>query len=787
MGQYKNSVVLFSLLFLLTLSTSMNLSAITNIKKLKFYTVDVGTGLSVFIEAPVSYQDRPIRILIDGGIGIKSLSHFLAHESVQFPPINKRGETNIIDYVILTHPHSDHLKGLQQVLENYNVRNIIESKQESTVGYLRHFKKPALQNLIDHGGNYYVVGLPYPRGFDQDLLGQPFNEYRISEQNLPSFLTGLRRKGEFTTQVKAPRFPFYPEDVEQVVEWPIQSFFSIPKEEDSTERTLEEMKGLRSQLREQIPRVKVRVLPIGTRFQLDKDIEFTILHGDTYAGLNGQSKDITVYGAKEGSRYQRESYYSSYDANDLSIALRFQYKKSSFFIAGDTEGRSGRPDQGKSFSLSELFETVGGSSERIKYDSQDIKNYVSKLNEHPLVNLSSKDLSFVGPTEKLLKTTRAKFSSYNLVTPVGFSNEEFNVNPRNFSSATDMKRQLKPQFAGTTLRWPYLFNFHKVLTRNHTQTHATLKQRFNNWVKSGHLVCEKQNHGECAFRPNTDEDFRQWDVSRVMQVAHRLYFSDPDYSRFLAAVTLNSPFFQDYLKQPATRSELHMLHLAEQIKKEGRGDNILKSDVHIFGHHGSFTSSSLPLLHKVDPNVGIISADDRNYSGSNLPDFQTLFWGLNTLLPGVREQLLTGFAHTDIQHFLLNPQRELEGLSHSVQQITQLRGSFSIPIWRTDWNDNIEDSNLLRDNIRIVTDGSRPVFQWSRWNRRSILGQLEKIGFSDDITRGAYFDFRLGTGSHSILNAPPLKILSNNAKNLIRPIDPNREFSTFSTESKKDY
>lgn len=752
---------------------------------LKFHTVDIGTGLSVYIEAPVSHMSRPLRLIIDGGISPQTLSQFLAHPKVNLPPVTD-GSKTVIDYLILTHPHADHLRGLQKILENYKVRNIIESKQESAPGYLRRFKAPALQNIIDHGGNYYVVGLPYPRGFDRPLNGKKFNEYRIAEKNLPSFLTDLRRAGEFTTQVKAPPFPFYPKDVEQEVLWPTQSFFSLPKEGSVAPRTMTQLKELRRQLNGKKKYFSIKILPIGTRFQLDDDVNFTIVHGDSYAGLNGRSKDRDVYGGRPNSRYQQASYYGSYDANDLSLALRFRYKNTSYFIAGDTEGRPGRPTGGKGFSLPELFETTGSVRERIQYRAQDIEAYLAKLNAHPLVDLDLSDFKYVGETKGLLKSLEQHFVSYNLLAPVSFpfdfSGKTNTVPARSFADRSQIKSRLDSLFSGPDFQWDYLFSYHQTLTRNYTQTHSTLRQRFRNWIRSGHLRCASPPGPDCAFRPNTDDSFKKWDVVRVMQLANRLYFSDPDYARFLAAVTLNSPFFQEYLKQEATRSELHMMHLADQVDREGYPEDLLKSDVHIFGHHGSFTSSSLPFIQRIDPNVGVISADDRNYSGSNLPDFQMLFWGLNTLLPGIRDQLLVAFAHSDIQHFVRDRKKDLRGRSRAVEILSELRGVLSIPIWRTDWNDDTRNANYSRDHIRIVTDGSLPVFQWSRWSRNSILSSLNQVGFDSDITKGAYFDFRIGNRDLDLGDALPLQILVNRNSKEIRPEDPFGEFSTFSTE-----
>jgi len=80
-------------------------------KLLEVNFFDVGQGDAIFIETPESHQ-----ILIDGGPG-ETILEKLGNEM----PFWDR----TIDLVILTHPHSDHLKGLIDVLERYQVENIL--------------------------------------------------------------------------------------------------------------------------------------------------------------------------------------------------------------------------------------------------------------------------------------------------------------------------------------------------------------------------------------------------------------------------------------------------------------------------------------------------------------------------------------------------------------------------------------------------------------------------------------------------------------------------------------
>ena len=82
---------------------------------LKIYFLSVGQGDSIFIEAPNGNQ-----VLIDGGPDNKVLEKL-----GKVMPFYDRD----IDVVIASHPHSDHIMGLIDVLDRYNVSNIVEAKE----------------------------------------------------------------------------------------------------------------------------------------------------------------------------------------------------------------------------------------------------------------------------------------------------------------------------------------------------------------------------------------------------------------------------------------------------------------------------------------------------------------------------------------------------------------------------------------------------------------------------------------------------------------------------------
>ena len=83
---------------------------------LKIYFFDVGQGDSIFIETPNGNQ-----VLIDGGPD----SSIIQELSKVMPFYDKE-----IDLVVLSHPHADHMAGLISVLERYDIKNILEAKEE---------------------------------------------------------------------------------------------------------------------------------------------------------------------------------------------------------------------------------------------------------------------------------------------------------------------------------------------------------------------------------------------------------------------------------------------------------------------------------------------------------------------------------------------------------------------------------------------------------------------------------------------------------------------------------
>ena len=136
-------------------------------KQLTVHVLDVGQGDSILIESPTGR-----RVLIDGGPNGAVLQQRLAEH---LPWWSRR-----IDIVILTHPSADHIIGLTETLQRYQVGYVIDPQLESSTVYGRNWtdalkQRPDLQVIraergvtLDLGGGSMLEILhpPAERPFD---------------------------------------------------------------------------------------------------------------------------------------------------------------------------------------------------------------------------------------------------------------------------------------------------------------------------------------------------------------------------------------------------------------------------------------------------------------------------------------------------------------------------------------------------------------------------------------------------------------------------------------------
>ncbi|HAT71439.1 MAG TPA: hypothetical protein DCS63_01310 [Elusimicrobia bacterium] len=83
--------------------------------QLNAYFINVGQGDATYLELP-----NGSNVLIDGGPSAQPIYRFL----------NEKGITKI-DHVVLTHPHSDHYRGLKKVFAAFDVKNFYDTMAEN--------------------------------------------------------------------------------------------------------------------------------------------------------------------------------------------------------------------------------------------------------------------------------------------------------------------------------------------------------------------------------------------------------------------------------------------------------------------------------------------------------------------------------------------------------------------------------------------------------------------------------------------------------------------------------
>lgn len=124
----------------------------------KVHFIDVGTGLATFVEGP------DFTLIYDGG----------SNDDDAKGPRNRllaylrkiRPNLQVIDHLILSHPHKDHVELLPDLFDAYQIRNVWDSDRVNDICMYRAFlsKIAAEPGIIYHdthaGGGAHVVTLP---------------------------------------------------------------------------------------------------------------------------------------------------------------------------------------------------------------------------------------------------------------------------------------------------------------------------------------------------------------------------------------------------------------------------------------------------------------------------------------------------------------------------------------------------------------------------------------------------------------------------------------------------
>jgi competence protein ComEC len=150
----------------------------------RLHFIDVGTGLAVFVEA------RDFAVLYDGGSnddlkrGVSNrLLAYLRHVSPNL---------RVIDHLILSHPHRDHVELLPDVFDAYQVRNVWDSgRVNATCGYRAFLEKTAAE-----AGVAYHDALPH-----QGLHNVPFKAQRCYGSALPAATVSIPHASQISSQL----------------------------------------------------------------------------------------------------------------------------------------------------------------------------------------------------------------------------------------------------------------------------------------------------------------------------------------------------------------------------------------------------------------------------------------------------------------------------------------------------------------------------------------------------------------------------------------------------------
>jgi competence protein ComEC len=173
MFKFRNIKIYFLLLLLFTnvmIFYTVFLQSQSGVLKVSF--LNIGQGDSALIESPTGNQ-----FLIDGGPD-KSILNALGRI---MPFYDKK-----IDAVLATHPDSDHIGGLPEVLKNYTVGEYISNGATSSTGVSKELQSEILKKniktevvrageIFDLGGGAYLKIL-YPVSSPK---GTDTNEYSI--------------------------------------------------------------------------------------------------------------------------------------------------------------------------------------------------------------------------------------------------------------------------------------------------------------------------------------------------------------------------------------------------------------------------------------------------------------------------------------------------------------------------------------------------------------------------------------------------------------------------------
>jgi competence protein ComEC len=171
---------LFVSLFVVLISdlTFWNLKGLFQ-KNLTLTFIDVGQGDSIFIEFP-----KGKRMLIDGG-GL-SRDDFDIGKNVIAPFLWKK-KIHRIDYLVLTHPHPDHVKGLDFIASHFSIGQFWDSGLRGDSEAYVKLAKTLLSKKVERLSLNEKTSPQIIQGIQISFLNPPEKVERYREGRTPSF------------------------------------------------------------------------------------------------------------------------------------------------------------------------------------------------------------------------------------------------------------------------------------------------------------------------------------------------------------------------------------------------------------------------------------------------------------------------------------------------------------------------------------------------------------------------------------------------------------------------
>lgn len=154
------------ILLLLIAAFLMIFTLNTTAQNLKIHFIDVGQGDSILIETAENKN-----ILVDGGDRADQIAariiNYLKDQKIEK-----------IDYIISTHPHADHIGGLVDIIDSFEVGTVLDSgKIHSSKTYENYLKKIDQQN----------IAFDTPRQGDKLKFGESEINFLHPDQNLENY------------------------------------------------------------------------------------------------------------------------------------------------------------------------------------------------------------------------------------------------------------------------------------------------------------------------------------------------------------------------------------------------------------------------------------------------------------------------------------------------------------------------------------------------------------------------------------------------------------------------